>query len=628
MTQQPRRGGPAPLGIRCFTCMDGHAWIIDVVFQLLHSTGWEYHGNPSIVPQPNSFSCCSFSSSFVSSIPNAADLRLRPLIPPLSWPALYPALGIHLDSAGDVPLQLQARRMLHKALGGSELHSLESVGRQPGRPGGSAPDLPRGPVPGSQVREGPFCGDFSMVTWNTQALFAADCSRHALKRGYVDQLMGRHEVGIWTETHGTVGGNRTWREPCGCVSWWAPWVSTACAGVGITVKESFLANLDATLTVWDIIIPGRAAVLKLRGARGLLHIWAVYFPTGAEVHDADWNLLLPGCPRRPSFPEIRAAMRRCIAHRLEQCDQALVVLAGDFNYVADAGDRVSLNSGVASGRRDKSEELHWTSSLGRWGIREMYQGSFTHASAAARSRLDRFYSNLHQSEFLNKHITTTVLEWVPHLSAHRAVVFGKRSAQKPADHRPIPQAVYKHPDFARRVILSFKELEHDSPDVSAVQRLVMLKQALRQVGDTFEWRPERYEEATGLEDRLGTTLRFIWAVETQNVSALGGCLARYPHLGSLCPNPYAMIDSSLALLVPYRLHARELARDHALDELGKLRAEMHQLTDDQIRQRRQRNQRLLAKLAPGKGGSVQALRTPQGKFVTDPAEIVSHLKDH
>jgi len=74
-----------------------------------------------------------------------------------------------------------------------------------------------------------------MVSWNTQALFAADPMKHAAKSKQVRALMMTHDVGGWTETHGTKDGNGSWRNPDGCTSWWFPSSSTGIAGVGLTV---------------------------------------------------------------------------------------------------------------------------------------------------------------------------------------------------------------------------------------------------------------------------------------------------------------------------------------------------------------------------------------------------------
>ena len=224
-----------------------------------------------------------------------------------------------------------------------------------------------------------------MVMWNAQSLFAADPVKHNMKSSYVHKLMRNKDVGIWTETHGTPGGNATWRELTNCVSWWAPWATTSCAGVGISIKKDFLDNFNDVR--WQVLIPGRAAVLKLKGKKGSLHILATYFPTG-PTHEYDRAILMPNSDRNspPCSAVLRAAMRRRITQHLQPASTALTVVGGDFNFVADKNDRVSLNTATTSGNRDVSEEKDWLSLLHRSGLKEMYQGSHTHASALARSR--------------------------------------------------------------------------------------------------------------------------------------------------------------------------------------------------------------------------------------------------
>eukprot|EP00959_Pyramimonas_sp_CCMP1952_P307674 6439858-Pyramimonas_sp.AAC.1 len=50
----------------------------------------------------------------------------------------------------------------------------------------------------------------------------------------------------------------------------------------------------------------------------------------------------------------------------------------------------------------------------------------TFASSSAWSRLDRLYCNQHVAEQLDRDIKAVALEWKPHLSDHRAVLFSRR----------------------------------------------------------------------------------------------------------------------------------------------------------------------------------------------------------
>eukprot|EP00974_Lingulodinium_polyedra_P077194 7472791-Lingulodinium_polyedra.AAC.1 len=63
--------------------------------------------------------------------------------------------------------------------------------------------------------------------------------------------------------------------------------------------------------------------------------------------------------------------------------ETLTLLSGDFNYVTESSDRVSLSTAADSGRRDGAEEAHFQGTVGRRGMFELYQQDYTHASAAA-----------------------------------------------------------------------------------------------------------------------------------------------------------------------------------------------------------------------------------------------------
>eukprot|EP00974_Lingulodinium_polyedra_P022707 2194378-Lingulodinium_polyedra.AAC.1 len=96
-------------------------------------------------------------------------------------------------------------------------------------------------------------------------------------------------------------------------------------------------------------MPGRAAVLRLRGRHGALDLVVAYFPTGPRAFEQDLDGGEFAQDRQPSMPELRADLRRRLARRLSASDAALTVLGGDFNYVAQDGDRRSVSSCGPSG---------------------------------------------------------------------------------------------------------------------------------------------------------------------------------------------------------------------------------------------------------------------------------------
>ena len=123
----------------------------------------------------------------------------------------------------------------------------------------------------------PFLGDFSGASWNTQAIFARKRQRHADKVAYVGTLAKNHDFVALTDTHGLEGATVAWTCPPGCRSWFSPG-TTRRGGIGIVVRESFLRQFQAVEPRWIHVVPGRAAVLQLRGHGGALDIHVVYSP--------------------------------------------------------------------------------------------------------------------------------------------------------------------------------------------------------------------------------------------------------------------------------------------------------------------------------------------------------------
>ena len=99
--------------------------------------------------------------------------------------------------------------------------------------------------------------------------------------------------------------------------------------MGATIRNEFLKKFDASRTRWQVVVPGRAAILHPRGPLGSLDVVVVYFPTGAEVLEGDAYLLepLPHLPR--SSRSLREAIRRRIADVFLPADVCLTLLEVD-----------------------------------------------------------------------------------------------------------------------------------------------------------------------------------------------------------------------------------------------------------------------------------------------------------
>ncbi|CAK0847085.1 unnamed protein product, partial [Prorocentrum cordatum] len=164
-------------------------------------------------------------------------------------------------------------------------------------------------------RQGQCSLDVAASLWNAQALFGTDLARHEAEASHVHKLVARSNVCLLTETHGTDAGNATWRPPTGTTAWWSAGASPGHAGVGITAKNSFL-QLFSHAALLEVIWPGRAAKLKLRGPHGALDIIVSYFPAGADGTEQDLFCVAPSMHAAlRTFPALRAHLRNRLAGR-------------------------------------------------------------------------------------------------------------------------------------------------------------------------------------------------------------------------------------------------------------------------------------------------------------------------
>ena len=613
---------PAGHGIQIFACNGSSFWVLDIGFTF-HSSRRE----PWVCARE-----LHRSAPYNFPVGNNFGNPLQPLLLDVEQLAnADPSSRYH-----DVPVHILRRNLLRMALGDlprnvENLVATSVTGRSQSWTNSYQPEL--SPADASRIsgapRDGPFTGDYSIGTWNAQALFARDFSRYQAKSRYAHRLAGRFNVMIWTETHGTADGNQAWREPTSCTSWWSPWTSPAAAGVGITVQNKFLEQFDAARTRWDIIIPGRAAVLRLRGTSGHLDIFAVYFPTGPIVLDEDIALQnLDGTLPSSNFG-LRMIMRRILARAILPAHEVLSILAGDFNWVTHADDRISLANANPSGQRDTSDERHWQAwILKPFKFVELSQVEMTHASVSARSRLDRIYTNQHTAEQLDRRIWCAALEWTQNLSAHRAVVASRSSPQPLGADRPIPEHIIHHKDWPCSVSREFHQLCIENPNISDIGKLKLLKTAMRHAAKAVLGKQEMISEAFTLEDRLGITLRFLRALEVGRLGSVSSCLLHYPKLKDLVRNPYLKWGGDPSSWRRVQDHALELARDHALDELGKLHRDLPGLSESEASVRRKKNLLLIHRLAPGRGASVQAVRDDHGDVQTSAHGMAGALRAH
>ena len=98
-----------------------------------------------------------------------------------------------------------------------------------------------------------------------------------------------------------------------------------------------------------MVFPGRAVVLRLSGTHGSLDVFSVYFPTGDSAHlDVMVEAGLDPAGRKVSNFELREALRRRLALQVWPREQIMSVIAGDFNFVTAAADRMCASSASAT----------------------------------------------------------------------------------------------------------------------------------------------------------------------------------------------------------------------------------------------------------------------------------------
>ena len=474
-----------------------------------------------------------------------------------------------------------------------------------------------------------YAGDFSVVTWNSQALFSADQGKHRSRARYLGQLMGSHDVGFWTETHGTKDGNSAWRGVLGCKSWWSPGPTTGVAGVGITVREQFLHRF--TSVRWEVVLPGRSAILHLAGPDGSLDLVVVYFHTGADLHPQDvLDAGLHRVARPPGAPDLREALRHRLATRLRCRDEVLTVIAGDFNYVSHPDDRFCVSSGRPTGFKDSREANQWQRTVeGKFGLHELHQPDMTYAGGESRSRIDRIYTNMHEVNYLDRRIACAALGWTPHLSRHRPVSARRSHSVRHADDiPPISDLAVEHTDWPRQVALAWHDLCRAHPGASGLKQLVLFKQAMREAERTINRRMDVAPPPEDLEDSLGTACKLLRAIEHGNPERVSRCLARYPLLDSLLHNPYDFVSPIGPRTRRLREHIQQLAHGHTLHELQRFHDDLKDLSPVQANRRRQRNHRLVCRLAPGRGCSNFAMTDDTGIVSADPHFMLQSLKKH
>ena len=508
--------------------------------------------------------------------------------------------------------------------------------RRPPPPDVDAPDLlwpPPAAVDPPETRF-PYVGDLQGATWNAQALFARKRHRHEQKDAYMRRLLrGRDFVAI-ADSHGLEGVAAAWSCPDDCRCWFSPG-TTRRAGVGIVIKKSFLQQFAIVPPRWVQLVPGRAAVLQLRGTGGALDLHVVYFATGEPGMVQPRGMDVPGNVDA-AVREQRRSMRSILAAAMSPRADVLSMVMGDFNWVTRPEDRVAKTTGACTGTDDQVEEREAEEVLWRpAGMYEIRQSELTHENGTSWSRLDRCYWNADPSCQLDRTLSCTALEWVGHLSAHRAVAFGRRtSARRDPSALPVRPEIIAHPSWPVRVAAAHQELREQhvrqlaACSVAPLRDLALLKQAMRLTADRMHQEAAMDTPTDRMEDEVGHVVRFIRAAERGAVGVMRRCLKACPRLSGVVAHPLALAGSRGSSLQPFRLLAAEWARAAALADLAELHRQRDALAESELGARRNRIHHMLKRLSPGRAGSLAGVAAPNGEVLTDPSEMAAALRQY
>ena len=293
---------------------------------------------------------------------SSAD-RVLPVLPSLEYASNDFLLAVAAPAAA---VERYRRLRLHRALG-----SLPSdVSLTPALPEarGGLVDM-TGLVAGGSSGEGgenalgynlgQYTGDVAAASWNSTALFCSDLGLYEARMNVVMSLLPSHDALLLQEVHGTSGMLEAWPRPRGYQAFFSPGANAGCAGVGILLSELFLQNFENAHQITEVW-KGRALKVSLRGRKGCLDIWSVYFPTGDAITANDlYDVPLRDQLNCRHFVDLRNLMRNRMRASLSSSLEAASVVGGGFNYVIDSGDRRALNTMAETGSRNRSEENHW-----------------------------------------------------------------------------------------------------------------------------------------------------------------------------------------------------------------------------------------------------------------------------
>ena len=192
-----------------------------------------------------------------------------------------------------------------------------------------------------------------MATWNAQSLCCEDRNKFRQNKCLAKQLAQINGIICIQETFGTKGIESAWKPPDRFKAWWShcttrPTSESTESKAKMDKRKGGIVTLVADTLLksfnhyeWEVVSPGRAAILHLQGSHGNLDIYNAYMPASSS---------------KDRFDHIR-----CIAKKVVSQDKVLTLLAGDWNFTDHKHDRFCKKrkvTGLASPRKRGGIILH------------------------------------------------------------------------------------------------------------------------------------------------------------------------------------------------------------------------------------------------------------------------------
>lgn len=477
------------------------------------------------------------------------------------------------------------------------------AGRPPAAPDPGPPDSQ--PLVQQAARGTPYIGCIDLVSWNVNSVCPdMNCPFSEPKKNELRLLSSRHDIICLQETKTdsakcqsvkTIGPDHTY--------FWNHSTSSQ-GGVAIIVKKAFM---DQFVTVQpNEVERGRVLQVSFRGDFGSLDVISTYLSTGDNAK------------------EERAIQLRRTAHACAPAARVCTILAGDFNFTQDDGDRMVLE-GARSNRSaaERHSKMVWDEVRIVPQLREAEQPSWTCFRKAQNtvSKIDFVYTNHHPAEdHFSELVVCRVLDMKMELSDHKQILLRRRPTAMPRAHRLAPHLCSSQ-DWNERIqgYLDRFSSREDSSD--AWVKLRHHKQAMVCVADDLRvlgFNPP----CTTTYSKCQAAVSFLRYMRLGMFHDALRKIRCHPHLERFCISASLGKPTGLIHTQDLKTYISDVANQAAQERSESLSsvdtARLHPVA---AQNKKKSVEAKLGKLRNGTSSSVHCVRNSEGDLVTENREI-------